>query len=68
MRSFEVADFGMSYAGLIHTAKQLAGMLNISPKTVFKLAKAGRIPSYRVGSAVRFGARHVIEWQRKQRR
>jgi hypothetical protein len=28
MRSFEVADFGMSYAGLIHTAKQLAGMLN----------------------------------------
>ena len=27
------------------TAKQLAGMLNISPKTVFKLAKAGRIPT-----------------------
>jgi excisionase family DNA binding protein len=36
------------------TAKQLAAMLNISPKTVFKLAKAGRIPSFRVGSAVRF--------------
>jgi hypothetical protein len=26
------------------TAKQLAEVLNISPKTVFKLAKAGRIP------------------------
>ena len=50
------------------TAKQLAGMLNISPKTVFKLAKAGRIPSFRVGSAVRFDARHVIDWLRKQRR
>jgi excisionase family DNA binding protein len=68
VRSFEVADLGMSYAGLIHTAKQLAGMLNISPKTVFKLAKAGPIPSYRVGSAVRFEARHVIDWLRKQRR
>jgi excisionase family DNA binding protein len=50
------------------TAKQLAGMLNISPKTVFKMAKAGRIPSFRVGSAVRFDARHVIDWLRKQRR
>jgi len=50
------------------TAKQLATMLNISPKTVFKLAKAGRIPSFRVGSAVRFDARHIIDWLRKQRR
>jgi excisionase family DNA binding protein len=50
------------------TAKQLAEMLNISPKTVFKMAKAGRIPSFRVGSAVRFDARHVIDWLRKQRR
>jgi excisionase family DNA binding protein len=32
------------------TAKQLAEVLNISPKTVFKLAKAGRIPSFRVGT------------------
>ena len=29
------------------TAKELAAMLNISPKTVFKLAKSGRIPSFR---------------------
>ena len=50
------------------TAKQLATMLNISPKTVFKLAKAGRIPSFRVGSAVRFDARHIIDWLRNQRR
>ena len=50
------------------TAKQLAELLNISPKTVFKLAKAGRIPSFRVGSAVRFDARLVIDWLRKQRR
>ena len=39
------------------TAKQLAELLNINRKTVFKMAKAGRIPSFRVGSAVRFDAR-----------
>jgi excisionase family DNA binding protein len=50
------------------TAKQLAAMLNISPKTVFKLAKAGRIPSFRVGSAVRFDAKLIIDWLRKQQR
>jgi excisionase family DNA binding protein len=49
-------------------AKQLAQMLNISPKTVFKLAKAGRIPSFRVGSAVRFDAKLIIDWLRKQQR
>lgn len=50
------------------TAKQLAEILNISPKTVFKLAKAGRIPSFRVGTSVRFDARLIVEWMRKQRR
>jgi excisionase family DNA binding protein len=48
-------------------AKQLAEVLNISPKTVFKLAKAGRIPSFRVGTAVRFDPRLVVDWLRKQR-
>lgn len=55
------------YKGAL-TAKDLADLLNISPKTVFKLAKAGRLPSFRVGSAVRFDARHVIDWLRRQRR
>jgi excisionase family DNA binding protein len=50
------------------TAKQLAEMLNISRKTVFKLAKAGRVPSFRIGTAVRFDARLVIDWLRRQRR
>ena len=29
------------------TAKQLGEMLSVSPKTIFKLARAGRIPSPR---------------------
>jgi excisionase family DNA binding protein len=44
------------------TAKQLGEMLSISPKTIFKLARAGRIPSFRIGTAVRFDARLVIGW------
>jgi excisionase family DNA binding protein len=49
-------------------AKQLAELLNISPKTVLKIAKAGRIPSLRIGTAVRFDARLVIDWLPRQRR
>jgi excisionase family DNA binding protein len=49
------------------TAKEVAKMLGISPKIVFKLARAGRIPSFRIGTAVRFEARLVIDWLRQQR-
>ena len=49
------------------TAKELAKMLGISPKTIFKLARVGRIPSFRIGTAVRFDARLVIDWLRQQR-
>lgn len=49
------------------TAKEVAEMLSISPKTVFKLARAGRIPSFRIGTAVRFEARLLIDWLRQQR-
>jgi excisionase family DNA binding protein len=50
------------------TAKQLAEVLNISPKTVFKLANAGRIPSFRVGTSVRFDAQLIVEWMRRKRK
>jgi len=50
------------------TAKQLARILNISEKTIFKMAKAGRIPSFRVGACVRFDGKLVIDWLREQRR
>jgi excisionase family DNA binding protein len=49
------------------TAKQLAELLNISPKTIFKMAKAGRLPSFRIGTAVRFDARLIVDWLRRQR-
>jgi excisionase family DNA binding protein len=47
------------------TANELAEMLTVSKITIFKQAKAGRIPSFRVGSCVRFDPRAVAQWLRR---
>ena len=46
------------------TAEQLAKMLNVSKITIFKQAKAGRIPSFRIGTCVRFDPKTVAAWLR----
>ena len=46
------------------TASELAELLAVSRITVFKLAKAGRIPCFRVGTCVRFDPRAVAKWLR----
>lgn len=47
------------------TADELAEILTVSRITIFKLAKAGRIPSFRIGTCVRFDPRSVAQWLRK---
>jgi excisionase family DNA binding protein len=47
------------------TANALAKLLGVSKITIFKMAKAGRIPSFRVGTCVRFDPRKVADWLRK---
>ena len=47
-------------------ATQLAGILAVSRIVVYKLAKKGRIPSFRVGTCVRFDPRAVANWLRGQ--
>jgi excisionase family DNA binding protein len=47
------------------TADELAEMLTVSRITIFKLAKAGRVPSFRIGTCVRFDPRAVATWLRK---
>jgi len=46
------------------TAEELAKFLSVSRITIFKHAAAGRIPSFRIGSCVRFDPRAVAQWLR----
>ena len=59
-----IADQVESYRHALQ-ASELAELLAISKVTIFKLAKAGRIPSFRVGTCVRFDPRKVADWLRK---
>lgn len=46
------------------TADELARMLTVSRITIFKHAKTGRIPSFRIGTCVRFDPKNVAQWLR----
>lgn len=48
------------------TANELANILAVSHVTIFKHAKAGRIPSFHIGTCVRFDPRTVADWLRNQ--
>jgi excisionase family DNA binding protein len=47
------------------TADELASMLTVSRITIFKQAKSGRIPSFRIGTCVRFDPRAVAQCLRR---
>jgi excisionase family DNA binding protein len=47
------------------TADELAKMLTVAKVTIFKQAKAGRIPSFHIGACVRFDPKSVAQWLRK---
>lgn len=42
------------------TAKQLAHEINVSPATVYRLARVGDIPSIQIGGSVRFDLSAVL--------
>jgi excisionase family DNA binding protein len=48
------------------TATQLALILSISKIAIYKYAKAGRLPSFRIGTSVRFCPKAVADWLRRQ--
>lgn len=47
------------------TAKELADILTISPKTLYNYVTRGMIPYFKIESNVRFRARDVAEWLRQ---
>jgi excisionase family DNA binding protein len=46
------------------TAKELAGMLAISPKTIYSYVERNMIPYYKIEANVRFRARDIANWLR----
>jgi len=44
------------------TAGELAEMLGVSRLTILRRAKRGTIPSFRVGSCVRFDPSNIARW------
>jgi excisionase family DNA binding protein len=48
------------------TATQLATLLAVSRINIYKLAKKNRIPSFRIGTCVRFDPKAVAIWLRGQ--
>src|SRR5258708_40167760 len=48
------------------TATQLASLLAVSRIVIYKLAKSNRLPSFRIGTCVRFDPKAVAIWLRGQ--
>lgn len=44
------------------TAEELAEFLSVSRLTILRRAKRGTIPSFRVGSCVRFDPANISKW------
>jgi len=46
------------------TAKEVAGMLSISPKTIYSYVERDMIPYYKIEANIRFRPRDVAKWLR----
>jgi len=46
------------------TAKELADLLAVSPKTIYGYMARNIIPHYKIAASVRFRARDIAEWLR----
>ena len=52
--------------GTALTVSDVAELLNISERQVYKLAASNRIPSFRLGGSVRFDPSDVAAWLRQK--
>ncbi len=45
---------------------EVADLLQVSPMTIYRAAKDGSLPSFKVGSSLRFDPRAIIAWLKRQ--
>jgi excisionase family DNA binding protein len=50
------------HRGSLWNADELAGVLDLSRKHIYKLSKSGRIPCIRMGGAIRFDPEATAQW------
>ena len=50
----------------IMTAKELADYLKIAEKTAYRFASEGKVPGFKVGSALRFRKSEIDRWISEQ--
>jgi excisionase family DNA binding protein len=48
------------------TASELAKFLNVHRLTIYRQAKSGTLPNFRVGTCVRFDPRAIAAWLRER--
>lgn len=48
------------------TAEELAALLNVSEKTVYRWSKSGSLPTVRIGTLIRFEPAAVSNWLRER--
>ena len=48
----------------VWTIEDLAEVLTVSPKTLYKQAKRGNFPTFRIGSCVRVYGKGIADWLR----
>jgi excisionase family DNA binding protein len=47
------------------TAREVAQMLSVSPKTIYAYVARNMIPHYKIETSVRFSPKDIAEWIRK---
>lgn len=50
----------------VMTVEEVAALLRLSEATIYRLAKARRIPAIKIGHTWRFHRRVVEEWMRRE--
>lgn len=44
------------------TVDDVAGFLNLAPKTIYSMSASGRIPSIKIGAVLRFDPATLADW------
>ena len=56
----------LEHSDRLLTAKELATLLAVSPKTIYSYVSRNLIPYYKIESSVRFRGKDIADWLRRR--